>query len=64
MNYPISAKLVTDVRNKFNLNHEQLGEMLNKSRTTIVNYQAGRINIPGDIVLKLQELLKGADGKQ
>lgn len=62
MNYPMSAKLVKKVRKKLNLSHEQLGEILNKNRTTVVNYEAGRINIPGDIILKIQKLLnqKGA----
>lgn len=67
--YRASAKLIKLVRNQLNLSHEQIGKMLGKDRTTIVNYEAGRINMPGDIVFVLQKLLypenkKGSIGKE
>jgi len=57
LKYPASAKLVKSVRENRKFSHEQLAKILNKNRTTIVNYEAGRINVPGDIILKLQGLL-------
>jgi ribosome-binding protein aMBF1 (putative translation factor) len=60
--YPEFSNLITKVRKIKNLNHSELAKILGKKRTTIVNYQAGRINIPGSVLKKLEQLAQKGTG--
>ncbi len=57
MNYPKFANLVKKARTKLNLTQDEFAKILGKERVTVTNYEAGRINIPGDVILRIQELL-------
>ena len=52
-----TAKLVKTARKSLRLTQEALGQMLGKDRTTVAHYERGTITMPGDVVLKLQDIL-------
>ena len=53
-----TAKLVKAVRKSLRLTQAELGQMLGKDRTTVAHYERGTITVPGDVVLKMQNILK------
>jgi len=52
-----TSTLVQEVREKRNFTQEELAKLLGVGQSVISRYESGIITPPGDIVLKLQELL-------
>ena len=55
---------VQEAREKLGLTQSELAEKLDSNKFNISNYETGRATPPGDIILKIQELLKAkGDGQ-
>jgi len=59
-----TSNLVILCREKLNFTQEKLAKLLNKKQSTIARYESGGITPPGDIILKIQELLNPNQGEK
>lgn len=57
-NSKIVAKRIKECRLAKSLTQEDLAHLLGKSRTNIVNYEAGRNILPGNVIVDLSNILK------
>jgi len=53
-----TAKYIKDSRKELGLTQKQLAEIIDSKRSNIAKYETGRSMPPGDLVLRIQELLK------
>ena len=61
MNIQKPSELVRGAREKLGISQRLLAEILESTRDRIANYENERCRVPGDIVLKIQELERQAD---
>lgn len=54
----VVAKRIKECRLAKGLSQEDLAHLLGKSRTNIVNYEAGRTTLPGSVIVDLSNILK------
>lgn len=60
-----TSTLIKDTRSQLQLTQKELSKLLKRKQSTIARYESGGITPPGDIVLKIQQLLKNkGDGTQ
>lgn len=55
-NTKLVAERIKICRNAKDLSQEELANKLGKSRTNIVNYEAGRTTLPGSVIVDLSEI--------
>ena len=53
-----TADIVKNKRDALGLTQKELGEILDKDRSTIAKYESGVIDPPGSIIIKLGKLRK------
>lgn len=54
----VVAKRIKECRLSRGLSQEELANLLGKSRTNIVNYEAGRTTLPGSVIVDLANIFK------
>ncbi|TKI53126.1 helix-turn-helix transcriptional regulator [Lysinibacillus mangiferihumi] len=54
----VVAKRIKECRLSRGLSQEELANLLGKSRTNIVNYEAGRTTLPGSVIVDLANIFR------
>lgn len=57
-NTKLVAERIKICRTARNMSQEDLANLLGKSRTNIVNYEAGRTTLPGSVIVDLSDIFK------
>lgn len=60
MRYKI-AQYIKSVRKKYRLSQKEFAGMIGVNRATFANYESARTEIPGSILLKIQDIEKRLD---
>lgn len=58
----ITQNFIKNARTKLGLTQKELASRLDSKRDNIAKYETGRAIPPGDVILKIQELIEHANG--